>query len=315
MSSAKTERLVNLTMALLGTRRFMPKSEIFRRVEGYSGSQETKERMFERDKDELRALGIEIEVASDDPIFEDEPGYRIRPDTYQFPQSFSSDELGIMSTAITLLADSDIAATTESILRRLNSLPLAPRSLDEIAIPERELLENGLTELTSAMSKRMTIRFRYQKLNSAQDELRRVNVMGLSAWRGNWYAVGEDLDRDDIRAFKLSRFTSSVEGVSKPGSYEIPVDFSVRDYLVMFQKEDFEVRLRLRKGSGTPLRERAKEIQAIDDDWDEVTLGFYNQVSALREALWLGNDCVVIAPEPLRQAVMDGLKKIASWHG
>jgi len=145
MSQAKTERLVNLTMALLDSRRYMRKSEIFRKVAGYSGSDETKERMFERDKDDLRALGIEIEVASHDPIFEDEPGYRIRPDTYQLPQSFSSEELGIMSTAITLLADSDIAATTESILRRLNSLPLAPRNLDDIAIPERELLENGLT--------------------------------------------------------------------------------------------------------------------------------------------------------------------------
>jgi len=67
MSNAKTERLVNLTMALLGSKRFMSKTEIFRRVAGYSGNQETKERMFERDKDDLRSLGIEIEVASHDP--------------------------------------------------------------------------------------------------------------------------------------------------------------------------------------------------------------------------------------------------------
>jgi len=50
MSSAKTERLVNLTMALLASQRFIKKSEIFRKVAGYSGSQETKERMFERDR-------------------------------------------------------------------------------------------------------------------------------------------------------------------------------------------------------------------------------------------------------------------------
>ena len=58
MSSAKTERLINLTMALLASRRFMSKSEIFRRVAGYNGTQETKERMFERDKDDLRTLEI-----------------------------------------------------------------------------------------------------------------------------------------------------------------------------------------------------------------------------------------------------------------
>lgn len=78
MSSAKTERLVNLTMALLASRRYMQKSEIFRKVAGYTGSQETKERMFERDKDDLRAMGIQIDVASQDPLFEDEPGYRIQ---------------------------------------------------------------------------------------------------------------------------------------------------------------------------------------------------------------------------------------------
>ena len=102
MSSAKTERLVNLTMALLATSRYMQKSEIFRKVAGYSGTQETKERMFERDKDDLRALGIEIEVASADPLFEDEPGYRIKPETYQMPiKSFTPTEIGILSTALT----------------------------------------------------------------------------------------------------------------------------------------------------------------------------------------------------------------------
>ena len=80
MSSEKTERLVNLTMALLASRRFMTKGEIFRKVEGYSGAQETKERMFERDKDELRSMGIDIEVGGLDPLFDDEAGYRISPE-------------------------------------------------------------------------------------------------------------------------------------------------------------------------------------------------------------------------------------------
>jgi len=82
--SRKIERLVNLTIALLATKRFLTKSEIFRTVEGYEGTPETKERMFERDKDDLRALGIEISVGSFDPVFQDEAGYRINSDTYQF---------------------------------------------------------------------------------------------------------------------------------------------------------------------------------------------------------------------------------------
>ena len=81
--SRKIERLINLTIALLATKRYLTKSEIFRTVEGYEGSAETKERMFERDKDDLRTLGIEIEVGSFDPVFADEAGYRIHSEKYE----------------------------------------------------------------------------------------------------------------------------------------------------------------------------------------------------------------------------------------
>jgi len=74
MSAQKTERLINLTLALLATKKYLTKSEIFSTVAGYTGSPETMERMFERDKDELRELGIEIEVGGLDPLFEDDQG-------------------------------------------------------------------------------------------------------------------------------------------------------------------------------------------------------------------------------------------------
>ena len=92
MSAQKTERLINLTLALLATKRYLTKSEIFRAVAGYSGSPETMERMFERDKDELRGLGIEIEVKGIDPLFEDEQGYLIRSETFQLSENEFSKE-------------------------------------------------------------------------------------------------------------------------------------------------------------------------------------------------------------------------------
>ena len=69
MSDRKTERLINLTLALLATKRYLKKSEILTNVQGYEGTQEAKERMFERDKDDLRSLGIEIEVGDLDVFF------------------------------------------------------------------------------------------------------------------------------------------------------------------------------------------------------------------------------------------------------
>ena len=96
--SRKSERLVNLTIALLATTRWLSKSEIYQSIDGYNGDLDAKERMFERDKEELRNLGIEIEVGSFDPLFEDEVGYRIRPEKYQMQtSSLSVNQLSLMS--------------------------------------------------------------------------------------------------------------------------------------------------------------------------------------------------------------------------
>ena len=98
--SRKTERLINLTIALLATKRYLTKSEIFRTVEGYEGSAETKERMFERDKDDLRTLGIVIEVGSFDPLFGDEAGYRIKSESYQLDLGeITPTEISLLSLA------------------------------------------------------------------------------------------------------------------------------------------------------------------------------------------------------------------------
>ena len=67
----KTERLLNLVIALLGTKSFMKKSEILKEIPGYTGSIEARERMFERDKEDLRRVGIAIQVSSLDPLFDD----------------------------------------------------------------------------------------------------------------------------------------------------------------------------------------------------------------------------------------------------
>ena len=315
MSSAKTERLVNLTMALLGTKRYMSKSEIFRRVAGYSGSQETKERMFERDKDDLRNLGIEIDVASHDPLFEDEVGYRIRPDSYQLSQNFSAEEMGIMSLALAMISEGSFAGKSQELSRRLHSLTVSPALPEGIHISSKEISEEGLIEVLQALAQRSQISFDYQKFDSKITEHRRVNPMGISAWRGSWYLVGEDIDRDDIRVFKLSRITSRIEREKEQGSYIIPEDFKVQDYLVMLRENVFPVILKIRKGAGVRLRSKASQIASIDDEWDEIQISFSDSREALRESLWLGDDAVVIEPEQLRSSIKEALQRLVDANG
>ena len=315
MSSAKTERLVNLTMALLGTKRYMTKSEIFRRVAGYSGSNETKERMFERDKDDLRTLGIEIEVASHDPLFEDEVGYRIRAEVFQLREKFDSEELGLVSLALGLIANSDLGDSTQSLNRRINSLAVSPITPDEFRLSDIDITENGLSELLNALSDRRTVTFQYRKEGSSRGEDRRVNPLGLSAWRGSWYLIGEDLDRDDVRVFKLSRFSSKIELVSASNSYSIPKDFSIKDYLVMLKPGEYKVAVKVRRALALNLRNLSESITQLDEDWDLLNVNFKDQEQALREILWMGPDAVVQEPAEFRSLVVASLQKLVSNHG
>ncbi|NCV76319.1 MAG: WYL domain-containing protein [Actinobacteria bacterium] len=315
MSSAKTERLINLTMALLASRRFMTKSEIFRRVAGYSGNQETKERMFERDKDDLRSLGIEIEVGGHDPLFEDEPGYRITPEAYQLPASqFNAHELGLIATALGLWRESEFEDTSHSVSRRFQSIGVTPQEPEGLTLGEVSIDETGLVEIADALADRQGIRFEYRKSGSQDAEMRRVNPMGLSAWKGSWYLVAEDLERGDIRAFKLSRFVSGIERIGKIANYEIPEDFDVRDYLIMFSRGELNAVIDVRKNQGGALRSQAITVEHQDEEWDRLTVQFNDETEFLREILWLTDAAKIVEPESLRIKVVSALTTLEARY-
>jgi proteasome accessory factor B len=316
MSSAKTERLVNLTMALLATSRYMQKSEIFRKVAGYSGTQETKERMFERDKDDLRALGIEIEVASADPLFEDEPGYRIKPETYQMPiKTFTPTEIGILSTALGLWLDSSLEDIALGAARRVNSTALLDPALEINSLRTMNFSAEGLLDITKALANRSEIAFSYRKAGATKSVNRRVNPLGLSAWKGEWYLVGEDLDRSDIRTFNFSRISSKINISKKRDMYEIPSDFNIKDYLIMHNTEGIQIRAKVKRAQVQALRAKALEIKDFDEEWDEISYRSESNASALQEALWYCDSLIIEQPEELRSLVVASLEKVAKSHG
>ncbi|MEY3254628.1 MAG: hypothetical protein RJA01_634 [Actinomycetota bacterium] len=315
MSQAKTERLVNLTIALLASRRYMKKSEIFEKVAGYSGSAETKERMFERDKDDLRALGIEIEVASQDPLFEDEAGYRIKPESYRFPlKDLSESEKSILATALALWESSGFEKLASETSRRLLSGAHSLEDESSPSITPIEFVEESLNEIAKALASRSSIEFQYQKQENLIAEARTVCPMGLSTWRGSWYLVAEDLDRKDIRAFKLSRITSKISVNKKRDMYEIPKDFSVADYLVMLNRDFIEVEWLVRKGRAQLLRSNLKNQQSFDDEWDLIQTHEESGEKAVEKALWHFDSVILTKPLEIKKQVMDRLGELIVRH-
>src|ERR1700722_8005350 len=85
MSKRKTERLLGLVVCLLSTRRYLSADQIRAAVPGYPEQDELFKRMFERDKEDLRELGVPLETGLNHP-FDDDPGYRIRRQAYELPE-------------------------------------------------------------------------------------------------------------------------------------------------------------------------------------------------------------------------------------
>ena len=225
MSAQKTERLINLTLALLATKRHLTKSEIFKAVAGYSGSPETMERMFERDKDELRSLGIEIEVKGIDPLFEDEQGYLIRSETFQLSENeFTKEELLYLTMAANLWHDSALGSDSKAALLKIQSLS-GPIESDAVNTPAVRDSESAalLSSAFEAIDTEQLIKFGYK------GKERTAQPFGLYTKDGFWYLVARE--ETEIKSFKLLRIEGKIVKEGKAGSFKKPPEFDLIKFL------------------------------------------------------------------------------------
>ena len=309
MSDRKTERLINLTLALLATKRYLKKSEILANVFGYEGTQEAKERMFERDKDDLRSLGIEIEVGDLDPFFEDEPGYKIPQKSYELNvPNLTGRELALISIAANFWNDSVLAPNAQSGIRKLQSLGI-PATLDfEFRMKYR--FENPtfvLEQLTKAIGQKSRVSFDYDSTSLKERHLEPYRIV---FWNGYWYLIGMDLDRAAVRLFKLSRFIGELALSKKKNEFEIPLDFNVADHL---PKVDVEIiksaTIRIRKEAGILLRNRG-QLVSEENDFGTYEIAYENEVTFLRELIWHGVNVQIVEPAELKSALIDLLNGV-----
>ena len=309
--SRKSERLVNLTIALLATKRYLTKSEIFRTIEGYEGAPEAMERMFERDKDDLRSLGIEIELGTFDPIFEDEAGYRITPSSYQLNLGeLDGTDIALLSLAATAWSGAALERESTSALIKLASMGIDNDSETlSLLTPQVSGTDANFALVTDAIVRRSEIEFEYLGADLSR-QVRKISPYSMRGQSGSWYLVGFDSEKDSLRTFRLDRIVSEVSVSKKVNSFEIPD--SIPD-----QSSD-ETRelaiLRVRKRRGHQLRSLSNLIEA-GEEWDEITLPIVDVSWLVRIILWHRDDVIVLEPSALRERVIDSLKELRALHG
>lgn len=206
----KLERQLGLLAALLHTERPLRATEIHDRVEGYPEDRVAFRRAFERDKDDLRRLGIPLEIERTETVDGTIDGYRVsQSDYYLHDLGLEADEVIALSVALRLIRLEGVAAN--DALWKLGGATPA----DEAGGTELAAISMGpaVMQFHEAIADASPVTFSYR------GEERNVEPWRLAFRRGQWYLNGYDTAREDARSFRLDRIEGAVE-TGEPGTVQ-----------------------------------------------------------------------------------------------
>ncbi|MBI2695931.1 helix-turn-helix transcriptional regulator [Mycobacterium nebraskense] len=325
MATSKVERLVNLVIALLSTRGYISAEKIRSSVAGYSDSPsaEAFSRMFERDKNELRDLGIPLEVgraSAWDPI----EGYRINRDAYSLPAvELTPDEAAAVAVATQLWESPELITATQGALLKLRAAGVDVDPLDigapvaiasPAGVPGLRGSEEVLGILLSAIDSRQAVQFPHRPSRAEPYSMRTVEPWGVVTQKGRWYLVGHDRDRDATRTFRLSRIGAEVSPIGPPGAVVVPEDADLRQIVARTVAETptgGQARVWVADGRATALRRAGRstgtrQLGGRDGEVIEIDIGSSDRLA--RDIAGYGADAVVLEPQVLREDVLARLR-------
>lgn len=309
----RIERLINLIIALLETRWPLSASEIRERVGGYGqDNYESFRRAFERDKDDLRSLGIPVEVRKKDPLDEHSDGYIIDKERYYLPDlDLEADEIAALRIATEAVRGGQSEAAAGLMKISVDSTT-APVDGPQVAWGD-DLRQPALGAIYEAQLERRPITFDYQSASGDRTD-RRLEPYGLVNRRGHWYVVGNDVDRDAPRAFRISRIQGNVTMLE--GDYAIPPGFDAQAHL---PAEPYEMGERPREAvvrfdaslSWWVEQNLGRAPRAAQADGSlELTLPVGNIDALVSWVLGFGAAVEVLSPPEARSEILDHLEPL-----
>jgi proteasome accessory factor B len=319
MSKRKTERLLGLVVCLLSTGRYLTADQIRQAVPGYPEPDDLFKRMFERDKEDLRDLGVPLETGLNHP-FDEDLGYRIRQQAYELPElRLEADEAAVLGLAARVWRRAELAGAVAGALLKLRAAGIDTTDPDSGERPSRPGIEPRLGRpepafgpLWEAVRDRRPVTFSYRAAGRSDPQRRELEPWGVVNRHGRWYVAGRDRGRDATRVFRLGRIAGPVKFCGPPGSVTVPDGTEVRELVrgrdSVAAPERTAV-LRVRAGAGVGLRRNAVSVQP-DGDWDLLTTRFEDVGWFADYAASFGSDAVVLDPPDLREAVIRRLKGV-----
>jgi proteasome accessory factor B len=317
LSKRRTERLLSIVVLLLSSRRYLTAEQIRAAVSGYPEEQEAFKRMFERDKEELRDLGIPLETGRA-AAFDDDLGYRISRQDYELPEiHLEPDEAAILGIASRVWQSAELAGAAAGAALKLVAASGdadgdAAASPPPVIQPRLTTQEPAFGPLWEAVRDRRPVTFDYQASGRAEVTRRTLEPWGVVNRRGRWYVAGYDRSRQAPRVFRLSRITGPVKLAGPPGSVKVPAGTDVRELVKDWDKpltREHTAELLVRADAGSALR-RWGEVtpEAGRPGWDRILIAYSDPDWYARYIASFGPDVAVLEPPELREAVIRRLK-------
>jgi proteasome accessory factor BC len=322
----KLIRQLSLVAYLMAERRPLTARDVKSNVEGYSEmSDEAFARRFYSDRAELLALGVPLQSQRDE--FTGEELYTLRSENYFLDKlELDDDELAALQTALYLLEGK--FAYAEPLRLALQNLALGRPGFDEPATETAVRVEvldpdysaempGRLGKLEGAISKQRTIKFPYYSISRNRQTERTINPYGLLSDNGSWYVIGQDLDRKDIRTFRVSRIRGDIRfATRRERDFRIPQDFNIDVYR---GRPPWQV--------GDKVGEARIELAGDTAWWVERAFGnagqlddgvFVTEYSSLPQlASWIlrqDGRAIPIEPDELRREVAQALRDVRARH-
>lgn len=325
------QRVFSLVLALVVSPNGATKRDLLSSVYGYSDRyragevSEPLERQFERDKDQLRKLGIPLETI-DSP---GEPGntqlarYRISKERLQIPEDlrFTAQELMLLRLAALVWSEGSLNAQSRRAAFKLEALGASVNAQHLGVAPRIFAPEAQALPLQQAADELREVKFRY-RLPSRETALERhVAPLRLHRADGRWHLIAWDLERAATRVFLLSRIEGEVRVMQ--ARYDPALRESVTATIENLLSRENEQRATVRVRRGTVAESRLlprvaegahRPLQS--GEWREVLVGTldYREHALAQELVGYGSDVEAVEPSELREAVAADLATVIAQH-
>jgi proteasome accessory factor B len=282
--------------------------------DGSERADEAFKRMFERDKAELREMGVPLETGRTS-AFDTEDGYRIARADYELPEiTLTGEEAAAVGLALRLWESAQLAGAAHSALVKLKAAGVDVDTSRAIPLqPRLDAGEPAFEPCYAAARDRRLLEFDYRRPDDDAPARRHVQPWGVVAWHGRWYLVGLDLDRQAPRQFRLSRVVGQPTVSGPAGAFTPPPDVDLAAIVAgQDAGEEHSVIVRARPGGAVGLRRAAIPLGPADDGEDLLELRTTEPGALADRLAAYGADVVVEEPTAMREAVLSRLRRLAA---